>query len=106
MINELRDGILEVCEMQKAKNNMGQLEDTNLVVLFSSFFQKRRISNNDKELARQESYSIDLSVRIPLIFKTLKATDLVRINNTLYEIKNIYEDYKERRIDIVLGRIK
>ena len=104
MISNLNDGILHICEQKRKKNKIGQLTEDNLAVLYSRFFQKKRISNNDKEIARQESYSVDMAVRIPIDYIEVKATHLVLIKDILYEIRNIYMNYEKRHIDLVLGR--
>lgn len=104
MINNFKDGILHICEFKKKKNEIGQLTEESLNILYSRFFQKRRISNNDKRMAFEENYTVDLAVRIPLDYIELKATHLVLIRSVLYEIRNIYEDFEKRHIDLVLGR--
>jgi len=104
MINNLKDGILHFIEFKKKKNEIGQLTEGSLNILCSRFFQKRRISNNDKRMAFEEGYTVDLAVRIPLDYIEVKATHLVLIRSVLYEIRNIYENFEKRHIDLVLGR--
>lgn len=104
MISDLKDGILHICELTKKKNERGQLTDDRLDILYSRFFQKKRISNNDKKMALEENYSVDMAVRIPLDYIEVKATHLVLLKHVLYEIRNIYENFEKRHIDLVLGR--
>ena len=103
MINDFKNGVLHICELKIKKNKIGQLESDEINLLHSSFFQKRRVSNYDKELGFERSYSVDISVRIPLSFFKIKATQLILIDSVFFEIRNIYENFVDQYIDLVLG---
>jgi len=105
-IDNYKDGILHICKQKTEKNELGQVIpiENDLDILSSRFFKKKRASNTDKEIAFQNDYTVDFVASIPIDYLEFDSTNIVLIQDVLYEIKNIYKNYENRTADIVLGR--